>query len=62
MIANEKKAAKKKKVRLIVANATLAYSHVFLFVFWWSIIAGFFYYGFIQEGNWSCYATQDKSI
>ena len=38
------------------------YGHLVVVVFWSALIAGFFYYGFYDEGDWTCYATQDKDI
>ncbi len=45
-----------------MAYAIMLYSWAFLFAFWGALIAGYFYYGFIGEGDWDCYATQDGEI
>ena len=41
------------------ANGLLCYSYCLANAFWISLITGYFYYGFIGEGDWKCYATQD---
>ena len=61
----EKKKAKesyKEPLQRCISYTILLYSHLFVAAFWGSIIAGFYYYGFVQEGNWSCYATQDGDV
>ena len=45
-----------------MAYAIMLYSWVVLLALWGAIIAGYFYYGFIGEGDWDCYATQDSEI
>ena len=39
----------------------IAYSQLFLLAFMGALITGFGYYGFIGEGDWNCYATQNDS-
>ena len=42
--------------------ALLAYSQLVLFGLVGVLVTGFAYYGFVGEGDWKCYATQNDSI
>ena len=42
-----------------LAYGLTCYGHCVLSAYWLSLVAGYFYYGFIGEGDWKCYATQD---
>ena len=46
-------------LKAVVACGALGYGHLVFLAFWATLIAGYFYYGFIGEGDWECYATQD---
>ena len=49
--------SKKVFAKNCVAYAVFAYTHLVMLAFWGSITAGYFYYGFIGEGDWGCHAT-----
>ena len=40
----------------------MAYSQLVMLGFMGALITGFAYYGFIGEGDWDCYATQDDYV
>ena len=50
------------KVKTGFAVSLLGCSHLTLIAFWCTLITGFFYYSWIGEGDWKCYATQDDSV
>ena len=54
--------ARKKKAKTYCAYAILAYSHLFALAFWGSLVAGFYFYGFSGEGDWTCYALNDEQL
>ena len=51
-----------KSFQKCLSYSILIYSHLFVFAFWGSIVVGFYYYGFVQEGDWTCYATQNGDV
>ena len=38
------------------------YSQLVVLAFWGALITGYFYYGFVGEGYWDCYATQNGDV
>ena len=38
------------------------YSQLVVLAFWGALITGYFYYGFVGEGDWDCYATQNGDV
>ena len=45
-----------------LSYALMAYTHLVMLGLMGTLITGFAYYGFVEEGDWNCYATQDDSI
>ena len=49
-------------MKAIARGGLACYGHLFFLAFWGSLVAGYFYYGFFNEGDWTCYATQDDDV
>jgi len=63
-MAKQKEAPKKTNTaaQKCLAVTLLGYSQLVLFAFWGMLVVGYFYYGFIGEADWDCYATQDGDV
>ena len=49
-------------MKKVIGFCLACYGHLFMLAFWGALIAGFYYYGFNDEGDWTCYATQNSDI
>ena len=38
------------------------YSQLVVLAFWGALVTGYFYYRFVGEGYWDCYATQNGDV